>query len=693
MRHITGASILKSTPNSASTLSFPEKPDSLGVEMTNNPLATPGSESNFFKRRSSKFVFKLGKSKYDILFAKDTCTVFGRIGLFDGESTDETETSLADNPDIKTWFPNLVVSPESAFRWKWDLLMTGTLLWVSIFTPLQISYLNEIYDFTNIDEWIVLFVIERVVDTIFLVDMGVTIRTAWISDETGKIKFSQREAIALYLGSPSKGVGWFWVDFMAVFPFELVTGSSKGVARVPRMFRIIRLLKLSKVLKMVKVFVRVERHLGNIYRYGWMRIWKFAALIMMLTHWFSCMLYLVYTMRDEGDNSWLHQHSDALSNGMESHWSEIYITGLYWGMTTLTTTGYGDVTAGNAGEKIFFVTVMLIATFIFAYIVGNLCIIIDGLSARSFTFQNYMDQLNEFMDLEGVPQGLRVQARSQTYYKFENPKMYNDKLVVLSLLSENLRKNIMENSYGKYVRSIQFFSNAPVKVIAALCLHMQPRPYCPGEFVIKEGEYADALYLLVNGEMLAYVHNTSENERSAYTKLQDGDVFGYKSLLFNGTRMMTVETQTFCQTFFLRKSNFMQVLEMYPEFHKKIRVAIIKSLWKKLLTSTSLVMLSNDETFLAELKGIDKTGFGHWYMLSRNSGLARQMSALEKANKFDNTDDGFRSYSALLLGGITRQSLLAGIMLLMERTHPETKEEIAKYSRLRAAKSSRNFLE
>ena len=51
---------------------------------------------------------------------------------------------------------------------------------------------------------------------------------------------------------------------------------------------------------------------------------------------------------------------------------------------------------------------MLLSTFLFAYVVGNFCIIIDGLQARSFTFQNYMDQLNDFMDLEAVPVTLRA---------------------------------------------------------------------------------------------------------------------------------------------------------------------------------------------------------------------------------------------------------------------------------------------
>ena len=176
---------------------------------------------------------------------------------------------------------------------------------------------------------------------------------------------------------------------------------------------------------MVKIFVRVERHLGTIYRYGLLRIFKFVFLIVFMTHLLSCALYMTYLLQEDSTESWLDRQ--VASDGSPLAFgttAEIYVTGIYWAMTTLTTTGYGDVIAANFGEKVFFTCIMLLSTFLFAYVVGNFCIIIDGLQARSFTFQNYMDQLNDFMDLEAVPVTLRNLARNQTYYRFEHPKVY-----------------------------------------------------------------------------------------------------------------------------------------------------------------------------------------------------------------------------------------------------------------------------
>ena len=141
--------------------------------------------------------------------------------------------------------------------------MSVTLVWVSIFTPLQISYFSDTMTWKNIDDWLFLFTVDRCIDAIFIVDMFVTLRTAWRSEEDGRLKFTQREAALKYLGTFERGPGWFWIDLLSVIPFELFTEATSGVTRVPRVIRIVRLLKLSKVLKMVKIFVRVERHLGT----------------------------------------------------------------------------------------------------------------------------------------------------------------------------------------------------------------------------------------------------------------------------------------------------------------------------------------------------------------------------------------------------------------------------------------------
>ena len=80
---------------------------------------------------------------------------------------------------------------------------------------------------------------------------------------------------------------------------------------------------------------------------------------------------MTYLLGEDSTESWLDRQLASDGSPLaHAITAEIYVTGIYWAMTTLTTTGYGDVIAANFGEKVFFTCIMLLSTFLFAYVVG-----------------------------------------------------------------------------------------------------------------------------------------------------------------------------------------------------------------------------------------------------------------------------------------------------------------------------------
>lgn len=55
----------------------------------------------------------------------------------------------------------------------------------------------------------------------------------------------------------------------------------------------------------------------------------------------------------------------------ESLWTR-YVTAIYWSITTLTTTGYGDIHAENSTEMLFYIFYMLFNLALTAYLIGNM---------------------------------------------------------------------------------------------------------------------------------------------------------------------------------------------------------------------------------------------------------------------------------------------------------------------------------
>lgn len=72
-----------------------------------------------------------------------------------------------------------------------------------------------------------------------------------------------------------------------------------------------------------------------------------------------------------------------------------YITSLYWVFTTLTTLGYGDYFGLTTNELVFTMLVQFLGVFVFAYMMGNINILVEKLDDDHL---EYLEIENEKLD-------------------------------------------------------------------------------------------------------------------------------------------------------------------------------------------------------------------------------------------------------------------------------------------------------
>ena len=60
----------------------------------------------------------------------------------------------------------------------------------------------------------------------------------------------------------------------------------------------------------------------------------------------------------------------------------MYIIGFYWTITTITTVGYGDISATNDAERVIACAIMVIGVIAFSFSTGALSSIISSEDAR-----------------------------------------------------------------------------------------------------------------------------------------------------------------------------------------------------------------------------------------------------------------------------------------------------------------------
>lgn len=144
---------------------------------------------------------------------------------------------------------------------------------------------------------------------------------------------------------------------------------SQGLSSLFSSLKVVRLLRLG----------RVARKLDHYLEYGAAVLVLLVCVFGLVAHWLACIWYSIgdYEVIDEVTNtiktdSWLYQLAISIGTPYRynasgsGQWEggpskdTLYISSLYFTMTSLTTIGFGNIAPTTDGEKIFSVAMMMV---------------------------------------------------------------------------------------------------------------------------------------------------------------------------------------------------------------------------------------------------------------------------------------------------------------------------------------------
>ncbi|XP_039394821.1 potassium voltage-gated channel subfamily H member 5 isoform X2 [Mauremys mutica] len=455
--------------------------------------------------------------------------------------------------------PPHIILHYCAFKTTWDWVILILTFYTAIMVPYNVSFKTK----QNNIAWLVL---DSVVDVIFLVDIVLNFHTTFVGP--GGEVISDPKLIRMnYLKT------WFVIDLLSCLPYDIINAFEnvdEGISSLFSSLKVVRLLRLG----------RVARKLDHYLEYGAAVLVLLVCVFGLVAHWLACIWYSIgdYEVIDEVTNtiktdSWLYQL--ALSIGApyryntsgSGQWEggpskdSLYISSLYFTMTSLTTIGFGNIAPTTDGEKIFSVAMMMVGSLLYATIFGNVTTIFQQMYANTNRYHEMLNNVRDFLKLYQVPKGLSERVMDYIVSTWSMSKGI-DTEKVLSICPKDMRADICVHLNRKVFNEHPAFRLASDGCLRALAVEFQTIHCAPGDLIYHAGESVDALCFVVSGSLEVI------QDDEVVAILGKGDVFG--DIFWKETTLAhacaNVRALTYCDLHIIKREALLKVLDFYTAF-------------------------------------------------------------------------------------------------------------------------------
>uniref|UniRef100_A0A8C4SYG2 Potassium voltage-gated channel subfamily H member 1 n=1 Tax=Erpetoichthys calabaricus TaxID=27687 RepID=A0A8C4SYG2_ERPCA len=282
-----------------------------------------------------------------------------------------------------------------------------------------------------------------------------------------------------------------------------------GISSLFSSLKVVRLLRLG----------RVARKLDHYIEYGAAVLVLLVCVFGLAAHWLACIWYSIgdYEVIDEETNtvrtdSWLYMLGDSIGMPYRFNLSgtgkweggpskdSVYISSLYFTMTSLTSIGFGNIAPTTDGEKIFAVAMMMIGSLLYATIFGNVTTIFQQMYANTNRYHEMLNSVRDFLKLYQVPKGLSERVMDYIVSTWSMSRGI-DTEKVLQICPKDMRADICVHLNRKVFKEHPAFRLASDGCLRALAMEFQTIHCAPGDLIYHAGESVDSLCFVVSGSL------------------------------------------------------------------------------------------------------------------------------------------------------------------------------------------------
>ncbi|XP_020587707.1 potassium channel KAT1-like [Phalaenopsis equestris] len=171
-----------------------------------------------------------------------------------------------------------------------------------------------------------------------------------------------------------------------------------------------------------------------------------------VAHCAGCANYLIADRYPDARRTWIGVVTPNFR--AQSLWVR-YVTSVYWSITTLTTTGYGDLHAENPREMLFSIFYMLFNLGLTAYLIGNMTNLVVHGTSRTRNFRDTIQAVSAFAKRNQLPRHLKDQMLSHLCLRFKTEELKHQES--MNGLSKGIHSSISRYLFLPIVRNVYLF--------------------------------------------------------------------------------------------------------------------------------------------------------------------------------------------------------------------------------------------
>jgi len=480
-------------------------------------------------------------------------------------------------------FDNFYLNPEDKIIYVFDALILFITFWSMIYMPLNLVLNNcdnkDTINSLNLENISYIFI-----DLLFVCDLIINFFKSFYNFDEQLVTKSEKIFIH-YLKR------YFIIDLISAIPYYSII---KIIAYKDHKSRIMpvnctkyynhvindkyQMLQLLKLIKLIKCIgnnnIVLNYIINELNEIPFFESWSFLLsnilIFLLVLHLTACMHIFVSSTTFP---NWIIQ-----KELQTSPFIKVYLSSVYFLITTVTSVGYGDIIGSSFTEIIFQIFLLMIGIIAYSWLISSLSNYVQENNKQNEIFNQKLSLLNE-IKLEHPKMPKELYDKIHLHLEYINLGQKKDKSSLINVLPHTIQKSLLYEMYKPIIENFNFFKNFKnSEFVNRVISKLKPVLAVKNDLLLEQDEIIEDTIFVKQGRLSLEVKIDAEHPEKSVEKLLNEEYFFgiennevYQKSTFGGVFNMTVNNMN---QSFVNKKNLYNLYSGNDNNNKRIKSII-----------------------------------------------------------------------------------------------------------------------